>query len=836
MIIWARISGLPYAWGSCSASEAWGSTLTLGGETYTWLDTLDASKISGPEEKIEPWAGICLPGSVTLRAVADTAWLGLLNRSIYRGAVAQLTARLTYNATVCAVDDETPFSVPGYVYAGSETIYVGSAPALQLDDLVRARFGSHAGPHEVGTYISDHPLTLAGRYVWLYVCEDYESPGDGLRATCVLESVQLSPDGLTVEMQCGDLTRAIDRRVAEAIPKARLGKGSLIQVDQWSEAWSLNSVLGDVYGGTLPAGSELRTARQISGQISDVLMPYGIAVTLSEVYYADESGARWHLEFRSASVPFVLVIPPRGLWLELGWTTAAETVDNRFDGSTGVWAASSTADRVRPQLRLPAGQGHRIVWCDDSSSLVTGWDPTDADGNVLEQVFKVGDEYVLGSVVTCSVDEANPRTFRGISPTQRGLYGTETAEETYVEEGSDPPEVAQLVSLYRCEWPRIVAYLLCGGRNDGGEFSGLGSSARRWCGAAIPEGLVDTAGLEELALDAEGSVKLSVVLEDGTSVREVLEPILVQMGYYLHTSAGVLTVDRIRTPLATDAGSATTLDHDDIASVQGIRWDVADDNIINRVVGSNIARTESKITIVHVPSIETFGSTEPLEVDLSQWHSVQAAELQLQTVAETMFARWSSPFVVVELSIASEAGWDLQLGDAVAITHTVLPSVSAVTRGVTALPGVVYGRAPSYTGAEERGRLTVLVAAIDGTQCTEWAPSAWGTVLTAFGRVCVVTVDDDYYGGSSVAEFQAGDEVRVYERGNETTAIACTVTAVGVAAITVDDTLAALTAPVVIEFVAYASATARQQTYAYVADDSARPYTIDGTDTPYHFE
>lgn len=846
MIAAIRISGLPYVWHTGDAPASWG---TISGETYTLVDTLDPTEITGPEERIEPWAGICLPGQIRLRLVCDSTWLGLLNRSIYRGAVSALTTAVQAADPAISVDDST--GLEPVLYLGTETMAASITSGTTLD-VTRGRYGSTDDPHGSGALVSDHPLVLRGRTMWVYIGEEHEAITDCLVATGVLESVQLTEDLAWVELCAGDLLRLVDGQVAEGVEPGIAEHGELIQVDEQSAFarvallgrldFSVGSGIyqaGDAYeaGGRLPGTDPLRTREELCAAIAEAV---GSGVWTLLTTWQD--GARhWTLRCVTEADTADGIRLEDGafsIWRELGFDpgTVLEQVLQPFEAfgitlAVGTTLYTATAQRPRALCRIPAGRGLRTVWTpgyDDGGETAT-----DAAGNPLPVVFKVGEEYWEGALVRTIA--SNGQAYTGIAPRNRALFGTvdTTREETYSADGDEPIEITRLVSYVRCEWPRVIGYLLCGGRpaaTFGTRLTGVG--------LAIPEALVDVAGLEALALVGDGAEQISVVLEEGRSVREIIEPILVQHGYYLHTSGGKLTVESVRQVLATDAAAAITLDHDDIASVQGIRWDLAEDNVVNRVIGTDLGKTERRASASLGYSVATWGATEPVEVSLDYYLSREEAEQALVQMAGRLTAQWGVPYCVAEVEVASDLAWTLQLGDAVALTHDALPSVSAVVgRGVTDLGAVVYGRAPVYSGGESRGRLTLLISGLDGATVTEWAPSARGTVLTPGVGSCVITIDVDYYSDDDLAEYEAGDEVRVYERGDEAAAVTCTVTSVGAASLTVDSTLAALSAPVIVEWATYASATTRQQAYAYVGDDTAgRPYTIDGSADAQHME
>jgi len=831
MIAAIRISGLPYVWHTGDAPTSWG---TISGETYTLVDTLDPTEITGPEEQIEPWAGICLPGQIRLRLVCDSTWLGLLNRSIYRGAVSALTTAVQAADPAISVDDST--GLEPVLYLGTETMAASITSGTTLD-VTRGRYGSTDDPHGSGALVSDHPLVLRGRTVWLYVGEEHEAITDCLVDTGVLESVQLTEDLAWVELCAGDLLRLVDGQAAEGVESGTAEHGELIQVDEWSSQCSITTrqiviTIGSptsatTFGGRLPGTAPLRTREEVCAAIAEAI---GFGKWALSTVWID--GARhWKIACTTTwGYGIILDSSEQSIWRELGFDPGSD-LPVTLSLTTGLWTYSLAAQRPRALCRIPAGRGLRTVWTsgfDDGGETTT-----DAACNPLPVVFKVGEEWWEGALVRTIA--SNGQAYTGIAPRNRALFGTvdTTREETYSADGDEPIEVTRLVAYVRCEWPRVVGYLLCGGRpasTFGTRLTGVG--------LAIPESLVDVAGLEALALVGDGAEQISVVLEEGRSVREVIEPILVQHGYYLHTSGGKLTVESVRQVLATDATAAVTLDHDDIASVQGIRWDLAEDNIVNRVIGTDLGKTERRASASLGYSVATWGATEPGEVSLDYYLSREEAEQALVQMAGRLTAQWGVPYCVAEVEVASDLAWTLQLGDAVALTHDALPSVSAVVgRGVTDLGAVVYGRAPVYSGGESRGRLTLLISGLDGATVTEWAPSARGTALTPGVGSCVITIDVDYYSDDDLAEYEAGDEVRVYERGDEASAVTCTVTSVGAASLTVDSTLAALSAPVIVEWATYASATARQQAYAYVGDDTAgRPYTIDGSADAQHME
>ena len=290
-----RISGLPILWSNAAIPARWssGSTVDLGGETYTWAPSLMIEEMTTETTKIEPKGGVGQSKSLDFKILTvgyqsegletDVTLDVMLNNIIKstgrRASLREdLVAYEEFNIKLVSNPWETNVPDPFYLYFGTETIKVEDLitnNATFLSGLlVRGRYGSYGKDH-TGTvhsdssvqggamYIADYPLTITGRFaeVWMVPGEFHTSAsgkpffvpfGDSLGASDnkviyagVVDGTH--EDGTQVTIRTSSLDTLIQGNVMSQHPQAKIsaarpmssGKNIYIGPHNWTLSFEI---------------------------------------------------------------------------------------------------------------------------------------------------------------------------------------------------------------------------------------------------------------------------------------------------------------------------------------------------------------------------------------------------------------------------------------------------------------------------------------------------------------------------------------------------------------------------------------------------------------------
>lgn len=196
-----RISGLPYLFSNAAAPVGWesGGVVTYDSEDYTWSATLLIDEdFAAVAQKVQPKGGLGEGGGLgftfqtegTGGDLASDVWLDLMQTNIRRADknITTLTADLAADEDDASTGEIEVAASPWgtsqtTLYLGTETIIAGGGSSTSTKIVgidTRGAYGSYQRHHAAtavaetetittGVYISDYPLTLAGRFVELWV-------------------------------------------------------------------------------------------------------------------------------------------------------------------------------------------------------------------------------------------------------------------------------------------------------------------------------------------------------------------------------------------------------------------------------------------------------------------------------------------------------------------------------------------------------------------------------------------------------------------------------------------------------------------------------------------
>lgn len=864
-----RLSGLPIVLSNVPCPAAWdvgGGVVEIAGEQYQWLPVLKINgELRGFAERLECYAGVGTADTITLQALAVSELLELLDLS---DEWPQLIEDLLFDGSTAVVDDAEALTADSLAYLADETVRAGTPAGTSLPLAERGLFGSLARTHVAqwdgvserdyaGAYVASTPLTHAGRTAWLHLCPATWSPEAGLvpqgdpptghlgenwlAATGRVERFEEAAGAIEIEL--ADLTCLLSRSAGSRLPRAEVGHYGLIQIDAWSSGVyvdEIDEMLGTTreHRVTLSPPRPLVTPQELAGMIWDVLgggIPDIGGAVLETV--AGEAGWCWRLrvDINAMVLPapkLRLLARPSSVWTELGLVEDVELTADVSSGRTE-WRYLFPC---RPIYRLPA-TGLRTVWL-QRAAVADLWPGVesgcvDAAGDPLQEVVQLGDEIVGCEATTCTVQGT---TRHGVALLRRGLFGTVARVEVSPldEFEAEPVEARGGLSLCGCEWPQAIAYALCAGRDDGGDYGGAGW---RGAGGAIPDSLVDLGQIQNLLAGPGGGDKIDLWISEATPLRDLLQPILVARGCYLHTRNGALFVGQIPSPTVEE--EAAVLDAVVVTSREGWRWSRGERNILHTVRATELAGTGSTRTAIAGGAAGTWPDAPALELRLAWLSTVARAEQEADRAASEVLGRWARPYARHDVRHTAPAGWLLELGAAVELTH-VLP-VEGGQRGVAGLPGRVFARTPILVGSA-CAELTVLYPGRGGARPCTYAPSARVTAITVGTGSSRLDCEEYYYGPTAglvpdARRFAVGDKVSVFMLGAEDdTSYLATVTAVADDSLEVDAEVDDLSGAVVVECAEWDDATTRQRRHAYVADGDSRPWRIGGDTAPATYE
>ena len=804
--------------------------------------------------------------------------------SPFRGATGvHVTTDMTTTSTTLQLDDGTDFGSSGEAYIGLETVRYTGVSSDQLTGLTRGLYGSHAKAHRAshdsveqtgdgGAYISDHPLVLSGRILSLFVCPGrlvdgrFVPDGASLDASDnflawrgVITGYQFEGDLLSVTLTARSLTTLLEKEVGHFMPRHTGGYAQpnvlYVGPDNWMVRahWFFLTTSGTTVGTDLDvvvadrlqnSGGFLAEGFYNAGDVFHAI-EYTIAQQTAGGAFADwtcfvrwsrdddepsRMTAKLHLGLLDATWnvegAFRVVASGDTIWRELGWTDDVTAQQENPSGNN--YQIVVEANRTRPRIHLPRESAGR--WIPYQPGPGTAFDATTGlttDGGASIPAFvRIEDEILR--VNAFSSTTVNDQTVYYVDVDARGYFGSERYEH-YVEAFDATEEdlaIVQVVGLPSVSWPRALLYCL---------LSGSGSDAgydRLWWGLGphVDSALVDQSGIVDVATQVPQTLRSHCIVEPIT-IAELFRGDLVASQCSVHVSSGRLTCTPYRQVDEVAGLDASSLDHDSIATRHGVGLELAESRIVNEIIASNAgydaATGQARATITHRngTSTQTWGTASPVEIDMRGFPGEESARSALVDMAQRMYALFARPFPIVRLPITrASLAWLTNLHDTVAVTHGAIPDAVSATWGVTDALGVVLAKSMRLRDSSSdavRGFLTVALLAWRGWRHSRLCPCAYGTAIST----TTITTTRQHFGnsgdGSDSSFFEAGHKVRVYQVGDESTAIDCSVVSTTSTSIVVDSSVAALTPPVIVEFSAYDTVDLpdAQLAHAYMSDD-----------------
>lgn len=821
------------------------------------------------------WSHDCTARGPTLTTVTDPIF-AVICASQRRGACSQhVTTDLSSTDTAIQLEDASDFAAAGLAFAGLETVSYSSIVSDALTGCTRGLYGSQARPMRAsfesveqtgdgGAWVADHPLVLAGRVLTLHAhpgrlvagvfVPDSAAYGDSssiLLWRGIVTGVELSADLGYATLGARSLLSLLDLEVGRVLPRhtaghwhpgvvyvgpdnRRVAFATDLNVDGVS--FAILSVLmlrvstDLVYGGSTIAEGFYSVA-QISAALSETNPDLnGWKYQIQE--FLDEDGERrcrflattrdsgW-----SENYTITLKAEPGTIWRELGWTQdATGTIEDVGGGSATYWQVTIEADEPMCAARLPRESPGR--WIPYTKSGGTDFDatpgPRDDDGVNVSAFVKLGDEILEVDAFSSTTLGSMTIYYAGV--VGRGRFGSQI-QEHYLAQGSsaDERQLTQVIGLPGVSWPRALLYLM---RSGSGEASGW--STMWWgCGPGVDADLVDETGIEDVSYELPATLRDHCVVET-VSLADLFRGDLVLSQASLHMSDGQLTISPYRQIDEYEGLSALEVGLDHVATRKGVQLELSEGRIANVIRGTNgafdAALGSGAVTVEHShgTSTGTYGSATPVEIDLRGCGSAESCVQILHDAAQRLYGLFCRPFPVLTLAIVdSSRVWSVGLHDLVSITHPGIPDAETASWGIEDELGLVLGRRVRVRdGSTEATRGSLLVALLRwrGWRHSRLCPCA-RVASIAGGSNEELTCTANYYAttaaGHDVTFFEAGDRVRLYQPGDESGAESRIIDSIAGDVITLTAGTA-LTAPVVVEFAGYNTASYQDRQYAHV--------------------
>jgi len=734
---------------------------------------------------------------------------------------------------------------------------------------------------EGGAYVSDHPTAMAGRVVSLWVAPGRLVDGefvpysdaaaddtkhDWLAFRGFVAAPAPIPSLLEMTITAQSLEGIMEYEVGHRLPKHMAGMPAhawhrfYVGPDNWRIKWSWGLV-------------NRSTSTQNYDEPRDEILQYGGSditegfYSLSEIQSAiNETMATgtWGSDFTYGLIttdnddgaPVIslvvgvydasrtdenalTIIPSAGtIWQELGWTEMVITPET--DEGSDYYSWTVEASRPLPALRIPAESTSRwIPYVQQSGqafNLATGF--LDDGGDQVPTFVQLGDE--IFEVDADSTTTVGGQTIRYLRISRRGRYGSERYEH-YVEKSPDLDREAlnlkQVLGFPRTSYLRAMLYAICSGSGE----SSNGTYDQGWydVGAYMDQNLVDIDQFELVSGLVDS--KRDVCITEPITIADLFRGDLVATQVSVYSADGQLTCGVYELPNEAAASDAVELDHDCIITRAGIGFEIAESRIVNVIkateVGYDHATGDSAENVTHRQgtSIKNWGAATPLELSMRNWSAAGQQETRAAIVdlANRMYALFSRPFPVTEFAISRAAKcWTVPLHALAALTHQAIPDTQAAEWGVSGILGRVLGRRLRIKHLSEdaiRGYLILALYGFRGDRLSEFCPTAYCTSITGGTRlVCTqhrFSNDDDPR--TDPQYFKVGYQVRIYETGNESTAVNKQVNLVGTGHLDVSSTVY-LTPPLVIEFAGYGTASYHEDQYKHCHFASNRVLTRNG--------
>lgn len=658
----------------------------------------------------------------------------------------RLASTLTASGTVIEVDDASGFTAPFDAFRGQETIGVdtidlGATPD-ELQDLTRGKYGSVAQEHvraldpgrvraegEFRPLISDGPISLHGRYVFLYAREARPDgtfdPVKGLPTLRYIGRIMGSVecDGPVWRIPTESVWTAIDSMIPSRDRGAQLteiafGRDQVIEYTVNSSGFSDFVTL---------------SSRRYTGPAA-LVAEFLNAINVSLIAAAED--------FTIVAVPGAA---PFGLgewsWRLIDDLGAVERLDLRF--ATGELArALGFNDEIRG-ARVRGGETIYSVYTDDfgagidviTAPIQAGVMPS---GDVGEVAVGVSDAIQFSAVELIKDDEGDDdpsydvRTFVLFGATAYQLLDVDVGTNTLtvrpysdfgelaavsdprdIQYAGEPPvEVRQFLRLSSDKWWAPWKALL-ESTTVSREFKGYTrGDLFDWDGIAAADSLVAQMPMRRWLFER---VSLRDVLVEDMRIRGLLPTI----------RDGKVSCVPLQAP--GELASTFVVDEDIVLAEELLLSTYSKERIINGL--EYRWRWNWQTGVFEPPTVlqqdvdsqqdNEIVNIEPVENKGLNWQSVEDAEAIVAT-AKNFLSIFGQDYAVIEVPVTIGAG-NIVPGDVIALTDESVPDPESGERGVTSFVCLVLGVKRKPYAA--KGMLTVL-AITDGRRRSGWAPAA----------------------------------------------------------------------------------------------------------------
>jgi hypothetical protein len=549
------------------------------------------------------------------------------------------------------------------------------------------------------------------------------------------------------------------------------------------------------------------------------------------------------------------------IWRELGFEDT-QTQTGLENG--GEVSFSFVADRAPAAFRLPlplsSGNTHTIPGrerlyyreiheSEEDFTASPGW--VDDDGNAVGGYVKVGDhEIIKFASVNTDSDHFESHGYLDISAVgSRERFGSRADEEIYIEWSADQSEIERFEIVQGMAFPdtsieRAMLYMLIGGSGVANHNDSTWDKGWRESGVFIDSSLVNITSFTDID-NERNDTRPGLFVAEPVKLRKLLADELVLnqtalVSQYDATNGYQIDLVDITPPSLADFAT-NTFDSSNVWSLSGtgVSFEIGHQKLINEI------RFESawdhaadkpylrKSRAIELTSKRTWGNQQALSLKIKSIHYAQDAIERFSRLSQEIFAKYSRPYVLIDFDVTSAEVWTWGLHSAAKLTHTGIPQLDAIGRGVTGLDVRILSRKDKWKSlGEDRVRSRVKVE-LSTSRGTSFAPSMY----LASGSGTSWTASSNKYSASGAAadstHFADGDYVRVFEVGSEigvSPAVVVQISTIVGNAITFGSSVS-LTAPLIVEQVAYdhANITDTQKAYMYMSDGDQQLDLSSGT-------
>jgi hypothetical protein len=517
------------------------------------------------------------------------------------------------------------------------------------------------------------------------------------------------------------------------------------------------------------------------------------------------------------------------LWKELGFTEEAVSDPEDLGGNETLWAF--IGDRRAPVFRYPQDPliNRRVYFHSPKGAAfkaAPGW--VDDNGNAIDGYVKFNGEVVrFDALSTTSIEGWS--SFSYLDVQERNAFGSD-AQGVYIETDENRDKVKWLEVQQGAAFPntsqlKAFQYLALGGSGVSGFNHGTYDKGWQGGGAFIDKDLINSTAID--AIDNIRRPVRDVAFFKTGKLQDFFENEMRLDQLMLVAQTNALTVTESRPPL-----SGETIDHvldDSILIAGSVVPDIDHARIINQIKFKSVFDhgkdkfLQDNGLSVQVNSLQTWGETQPLPVEIKSISDPATSAAKMQDLASHVFSRYAEPYAVLPAQTAHKKTWAWEVGETVELTVAEVPQLKTAGRGLTAVGCRIYAKSDNLFGAPAGAVRSSLVMIPQNVNGALWAPSAYVALgETSPDAGFTWTTTSNKFSGTGdpldISNFDDNYLCRVFEVGNESTAQLRVID--NISGNDVEFTVAVtLTPPFIIEFDAYtASLIAAQRLLLFMSD------------------